>query len=241
LRTIKDVFFDERHKAWCIHCSGVLVDLECNRDHAPSKSLLQRPYPDNLPVITVCKKCNAGFSRDEEYTVAALSAALSGSTDPQTQKIPSAVGILTSNPGLRTVIDRCRTSYRTVSGEDRSAWKPDLDRIKRIVLKNARGHAFFEIGEPMLDPPSYVNVFPLSALSDGELAEFEEVGWGGMWPEVGSRMMTRVITGEDLTDNGWVEVQPGVYRYAAVQHGIMTVRSVLYEYLGTEVRWGEDD
>ncbi|RQH09487.1 hypothetical protein [Bradyrhizobium sp. RP6] len=71
--------------------------------------------------------------------------------------------------------------------------------------------------------------------------EFENVSWGGMVPEVGSRMLTRFVTGSDLTEHGWVEVQSGVYRYSAVQSGVMTVRTVLYEYLGTEVHWGDMD
>ena len=171
MRSIDD-FSDSRLKSWCIHCGGWLSDLQCNRDHAPSKAFLLRPYPANLPVMTVCKPCNSGFSRDEEYMVAILSAALSGTTDPAAQKMPSAGRVLASNSKLRASIERCRTVYRTVGGDERQIWKPDLERIKRVVLKNARGHAFFEIGEPMMEKPSYVNVFPLSALSGSELDEF---------------------------------------------------------------------
>ena len=54
-------------------------------------------------------------------------------------------------------------------------------------------------------------------------------------------MLTRFVTGSDLTEHGWVEVQSGVYRYSARQSGVMTVRSVLYEYLGTEAHWGDMD
>jgi hypothetical protein len=50
-------------------------------------------------------------------------------------------------------------------------------------------------------------------------------------------MMARLFTGQDLTENGWVLVQEGVYRCFAQQVGTMTVKSVLYEYLRTEVRW----
>jgi hypothetical protein len=68
--------------------------------------------------------------------------------------------------------------------------------------------------------------------------EFESIDNGLLWPEVGSRMMTRVITGQDLS-NGWVIVQEGVYRYAVVQQGGILVRSVLREYLATEVYWDD--
>jgi hypothetical protein len=57
-----------------------------------------------------------------------------------------------------------------------------------------------------------------------------------VWPEVGSRMMTRFATGEDLVD-GWVEVQTGLYRYGVFQADGLVVRSVIANYLATEVRW----
>jgi hypothetical protein len=41
------------------------------------------------------------------------------------------------------------SSYTTVGGEQRMVWKPDVARIERVVVKNARGHAFFEIGETL--------------------------------------------------------------------------------------------
>ena len=71
--------------------------------------------------------------------------------------------------------------------------------------------------------------------------EFENIQGDGEiagWPEVGSRMMTRVMTGQDLCD-GWVVVQDGVYRYGVAQCGVMLIRSVLFEYLATEVYWGD--
>ena len=49
-------------------------------------------------------------------------------------------------------------------------------------------------------------------------------------------MMTRVISGADML-GGWVIVQDGVYRYRVEQVGLMRVRTVLFEYLATEVCW----
>jgi hypothetical protein len=57
-----------------------------------------------------------------------------------------------------------------------------------------------------------------------------------LWPEVGSRMMTRLVTGEDMAGQ-WVVVQKGVYRYSVQQAEGLLVRSVLWEYLATEVQW----
>jgi hypothetical protein len=104
-------------------------------------------------------------------------------------------------------------------------------------LKNARGHAYFEYGEPMLEEPDHVWMYPLQALAPSERQIFEGAeDADDIWPEVGSRMMTRVLTGQDM-EGPWVTVQDGVYRYLVAQRGGLVVRSVLYEYLATEVQW----
>lgn len=115
----------------------------------------------------------------------------------------------------------------------------ESERVRRVVLKNARGHAFFEFGEPMLQEPDRVSCAPLHVLLVAARAQFEDVSMPeGLYPEVGSRMMTRLFTGQDLND-GWITVQEGVYRYAVTQNGGVLVRTVLFEYLGTEVLWSD--
>ena len=126
-----------------------------------------------------------------------------------------------------------------MGGETRIFWKPETDRIERVVLKNARGHAHFEYGEPMLQAPTHIRIFPLEGMTVTERQNFEEFSnEGGLaaWPEVGSRMTSRLVTGEDMVGQ-WVLVQEEVYRYAVQQAGGLRVRSVLCEYLATEVLW----
>ncbi len=170
--------------------------------------------------------------------VAFLSATMSGSAEPSKQIIPSARRIFEKSEALQAAISRS-SSYTTIGGEERMVWKPDMDRIERVVVKNARSHAFFEIGEPMMQKPTSVRIVPLEYMKDSEREEFES-GYDpmGMWPEVGSRMMTRLLTGDDLNGAGWVLVQNGVYRYLAIQAGLMTVRTVI-DFLATEVYWDD--
>ncbi|GAA0451020.1 MULTISPECIES: hypothetical protein [Alphaproteobacteria] len=232
-------FVDERQKAWCIHCTRSLAECETNEDHVPTKSLLSKPRPHHLPVVTICRECNNGFSRDEQYAVTFISCVLAGSSDPEAQNNPSAARALSASPALRAMIDKSRTEYTTHAGETRLLWRPDMSRIDRVILKNARGHAYFEYGEPILDEPAHVWARPLESMSVSERDSFEgSDGLGGLsaWPEVGSRMMTRVVTGEDMLGD-WVVVQDGAYRYAVQQHGGLRVRSVWAEYLATEVQW----
>ena len=66
MKQLKD-FVDTRQKAWCIHCGASLGSVQTSRDHVPSKVLLNRPLPENVPVVTICAPCNASFAHDEEY------------------------------------------------------------------------------------------------------------------------------------------------------------------------------
>ena len=49
--------------------------------------------------------------------------------------------------------------------------------------------------------------------------------------------MTRLVTGDDMRPDGWVVVQPNVYRFAVMDQDQFVVRSVIREYLATEVAW----
>lgn len=229
-------FADERNQSWCIHCTRWLSDVKVNRDHVPSKSLLYRPYPANLPVVEICEDCNSGFSKDEEYLLVFLSAVLSGSTDPACQSNPQAAAVLRRNEKLKARIERAKTAYETIGGKTETVWKPEPDRVRQVLVKNARGHAYFEYGEPLMDDPARVWFTPIQCLASEERAAFEITGGDGVWPEVGSRMMTRLATGQDLVGS-WVEVQPGIYRYAVFQEGGLVVRIVLHDYLAAEIVW----
>ena len=234
-------FVDERQKAWCIQCGAGIGDVDTNRDHVPSKVLLRKPYPENLPVVDTCVDCNNGFSPDEEYLHLFLQCVLTGSTDPEQHSDAKVARALQRHKKLRARIERSKTEYRTMGGDTRCVWVPEEQRVERIVVKNARGHVFYEYGEPMLGEPTRVWTLPLTAMSASEGEDFE---YGGVVeelagsPEVGSRMMTRVFSGQDMRD-GWVVVQDGVYRFRVQQRCGIVVRSVLFEYLATEVHWSD--
>lgn len=226
-----DDFSDVRNKVWCIHCGTPLSDVLTNRDHVPTKAFLDRPLPHHVPQVPVCSACNNGFSLDEAYLVCFLSCVLVGSTDPEKQVIAAASRLLRRSPALRARLDFART----VDQAGNYSKMPEAERVDRVILKNARGHAFFELGEPMRDDPVAVARMPLASMSPASRRDFENVTWH-VWPEVGSRLMSRLATGEDMV-NGWIVVQPAVYRYAILQDDGIVVRSVIRNYLATETRW----
>ena len=226
------------HNIWCMYCGGWIGAHPTNMDHVPSKSLLKKPYPPHLPTISACRECNEGFSLDEEYLTTFLACVLAGSTNPNDHTNARVGRALRRNPKLMAKIEKSKLIDDSLWGKTKLLWEPEWERVQRVLIKNARGHAFYEHGEPMLDAPYGFGVKPLVTMPPEKRASFEIIDYGSNWPEVGSRMMTRLITGEDLVDN-WVMVQEGVYRYAAIYSGGMAVRMVLYEYLAAEVIWND--
>lgn len=230
-------YVDERHKGWCIHCGAVLGSVESNLDHVPSKTILNRPFPENLPTVRICKSCNTSFSNDEQYFTAFLGSVLAGTTDPDQQVVERAEKILGSNYRLQDEIQTQLEVVKDADGKDQVTFVPELGRIQNVVVKNARGHFLFEHGQPAKGEPERVAIQPISTLSPDTLANFETIDYGAGWPEVGSRLMQRLISGEDMRPDGWVVVQPNVYRFAAIDQGQFIVRTVIREYLATEVAW----
>jgi len=230
-------FVDERHKAWCVHCGAVLKTVESNLDHVPSQSILDRPFPDNLSKVRIGRACNTSFSNDEEYFLAFLGSVLAGTTVPDRQLVKRAEKALANNVRLQNEIEAQRRVEKDTTGKDRVTFLPDTSRIRNVVVKNARGHVLFEHGQPALGEPAHCAFTPLILLADMGRRAFETIDYGHAWPEVGSRLMTRLVTGDDMRTDGWVIVQPDVYRFAVMDNGQFVVRTVIREYLATEVIW----
>ncbi|MEL6915879.1 MAG: hypothetical protein AAFP13_15400 [Pseudomonadota bacterium] len=229
-------FSDTRHRYWCIHCGQSITNGPTSQDHVPSKSLLDKPYPAELPTVEICRKCNSSFSLNEDYFSAFLGAALSRTTDPEKQVTTISTRILSRNLKLRERIEKSRTDYQTLGGKTQTIWKPEHARIHNVIVKNARGHVYFELGQPALGEPASVSVIPMSALSDTEQNAFFDINHDSGWPEIGSRLMTRRMTRQDL-DGSWVVVQDGVYRFAATEDDGFLVRTLIRDYLAAEVIW----
>ena len=229
---------DRRYKSWCIQCGTGIGSVRTNNDHVPSKALLEMPYPEELPTVKICTDCNTSFSRDEEYFAAFLGAVLSGSTDPESQKTSTAARIFRGNNALKKRIDSQRQDYTTLEGTQKTVWNPEMARVRNVIVKNARGHVYYELGQPAFGEPSNVGIHPLEMLSQDDLSGFLAIDHGAGWPEVGSRMMTRVVSGQDMED-GWIVVQDGIYRFAAVENNGFLVRIIIQEYLAAEVFWND--
>lgn len=230
-------YSDARSRVTCTHCGTGLHPRNENKDHVPSRCLLDRPLPEDLPTVWICRSCNASFSKDEEYFFVFLAAVLSGDARPDPSRFPSAASATQRSPRFRKLIARAQIHQLPLRDEPELLWQPDIDRFDRVITKNARGHVLHELGEPVLGMPSRILYWPVSRMSADQRDTFELVSLGPGLPEVGSRMMQRVLGLEPLV-NGWVVVQDGVYRYAVVQGSDeLLVRTLVRDYLATEVAW----
>lgn len=245
-------FSDERNKAWCIHCRATVSRVPANMDHVPSKCLLSRSMRERgarwdagegdddgyLPQVLVCKECNAGFSTDENYLLCVLHAVMAGNLYPDKQTHPEAAAVLRSNrhvvKALKAMPDGQLMLFPNL---EPFTLYPEMTRIERVVVKNARGHAYHEIAESPAGSPASVSILPLSSMTAEARSQFEARNSANdLWPEVGSRMMVHLIDGQVLVGE-WIEVEPQRYRYALDWSDGVTVRSVIWNYLATEVHW----
>lgn len=229
----RHLFIDERLTGMCVYC-GTHPNT---RDHVPSKVLLDEPYPPELPVVGACERCNVSFSLDEQYLACFLDCVICGCTEATGLQRSKVKNILEDNPALQRRIEGARKRDET----DNLLWEPEADRVRKVVLKLARGHTAYEL-YPILEEPAVVSFAPLQILSDGEISAFEQLVSGkfDLWPEIGSRAFLRVLgkSPDRFPLSGdWIVVQRGRYRYAVSEADGVIVRMVLSEYLACEVVW----
>ncbi len=218
-------FVDSRQTGFCFSCDG----LPDTRDHVPPRVLLDEPYPENLPVVGSCRACNEGSSLDEEYVACLLEVAACRSADPYTMKRTRIARKLTNNAPL---LARLRKS---LIGEGKL--EPDHERVDRVIEKMGRGLCAYETGLTTGGMSARVEYAPIAALTPEDYELFKEVNSPQLIPEVGSRMMSRVLVahGQPFLDY-WQEVQPGRFSYAVEVFSDHTVvKMVVRDFLAARV------
>lgn len=227
---------DQRQMDKCVHCGGENNTI----DHVPSKVLLDEPYPENLPGVPACWRCNQSFSMDEEYLASLIECTLTGSVDPNDIGREKIKRIVQERPALASRL--IRAQRQTSQG---IAFDVERERVSNVLLKLARGHAAFELNEPQFEEPLRLNFCPLPMMGKTEREQFEtlsQIPQLSIWPEVGSRAMQRMVIGTSESQSfvfrpGWISVQPGRYRYLAIVGDGVIVRMMFSEFLAGEVAW----
>lgn len=233
---------DNRLFRGCAYCGGV----PGTRDHVPSKIFLDEPFPDELPVVGACSKCNNGFSQDEEYVACLIECAVVGSVVPEHHRREKVAKILRRSSALRSKLESAQ-----IFDNESVSISVEAHRIKNIVLKLARGHAMFELSWYSSQEPESIWWAPILLLDEQQRKAFEDVPPPQLFGEIGARAFQRMYVlqmkvigadGEersvDMLFYDWVEVQEGRYRYLATdQDGAVCVRMVIGDYLACEVFW----
>jgi len=201
------------------------------RDHSPSRVFLDEPYPENLPVVSSCQKCNNSFSLDEEYVACLVECAKTGSVAQAIAARPKIARTLARKPLL---VSRLKESR--IANDDGITWTAEGERVCAVLVKLARGHVAYEENEPQLGEPASISILPLCAMAASVRDEFESPPNTGLWPEVGSRAMHRILVSAE-GDYPWIEVQPGRYRYLVAAGPSLVVRIVIAEYLAATIAW----
>ena len=212
----------------CIYC-GNSADT---REHVPSKVFLGGALPENLPTIPACFKCNNSFSSDEKY-VACILDVLKCKIYSNSNLQDSTVERLEKDVQLKNLIDE---SVRII--DEKVYFSIDENRLLRILVKLARGHAGFENDYVNFDDDAEIEVRYdyLFNLSENFMQEFNSISESQLWPEVGSRgllIVENLETGDAAGYMFWSEVQEGRYRYRVDynEHGGICVKIVIYEFL----------
>lgn len=214
----------------CSYCG----DFPDTRDHVPSKILLEEPYPENLPVVPCCNKCNQGFSLDEEYFACAIECIIQGTTELELLNRPKIKSILSKKEPLKT---RIKSSFKTEN--EIQYFQIDLPRFEKIITKLAKGHLKFENSEPQLEDPTSIVFKSVHSMDEKEEKSFFAPIVFDKAPEVGSRGLQNILIGQDNdVVSQWTLVQDGTYEYmVSVTLGVETVRILIWNYLAIEVIW----
>jgi hypothetical protein len=228
----KHLFFDERFRNLCVYCG----EEPATRDHVPSLIFLDLPYPQDLPVVPACKNCNQGCSKDELYVACLLDCAVSGSVASCSR--PKVKAELREHQRLA----RRLLHSRFVDENGQVWWRVESERLTRVVVKLARGHAAYEDAEPMLDEPVSTEVALLCLMPEDDVASFESELGHCLRPEYGSRAFLQMLrAARNPGERRWTVVQEGRYRYCvdrpAGKRVKILVRIVLNEYLACAVAW----
>ena len=227
----KQLFIDDRFRGVCSFC-GAVPD---NRDHVPSRVLLDKPYPENLPVVESCTGCNEGFSKDEEYLACFIECVKKGTTDYDETFRPKVAKTLKARPSIKSRIEQSKTENE--QGE--LVWKPETERIKNVVLKLAQGHMAYELGLQHVEDPIVLDVVPVPYMTEEYSSQFFSPSARGnlLYPEIGSRSFIKLGKEKSRSYGEWNVVQSGLYEYMIGQSGGDWVKLVIGDYLACEVVW----
>jgi hypothetical protein len=167
----------------CVYCG----EEATTSDHVIPRCLLEKPYPSNLPTVPSCADCNNGYSKDEEYFLAAMA---------QSGSVPSLLKKVEEGGVVDRMLSRSIGLYFSflpashVNNDGRIYITPDVQRMANVAQKIAFG-LFITRYRPRVTPPRD-SFFALKPMHDQDT----------------SNLIMAMAHTEKFTPRRWIHVQP---------------------------------
>lgn len=244
------VDFTRKGEHYCVYCG----EKSDTREHCPSKVFLSEPYPNDLPVLPACFKCNNGFSADEIYTEIYIDALkyLSGNSDTLSDKNKKHINNNTA----------FSDAQMDLTNFNKTGVMPKRDKILRILTKLSICHMVYDLSEGY--SVDGCRILPLKVeykmgleISTNEKEQFENFVYMSdkLCPIIGSRVYDRIFVLEPILNNeignvtipliimDWYNIQDDNYRYVAWFDNDNTfhVRIVLHNFLYSEAIFPQEN
>ena len=226
----KKYYGDTRLNHFCAFC-GCPTETE---DHVPSKCFLDKPHPQDLPVIPCCYKCNHDFSIDEEYVSCMIDCMKAGTASPTLVERGKTRKSLLHNLKLQERISSQIRDFGRVLLYD-----IEKERFEKVFRKLAFGHLAYENDTLAWDSPYSIDIHLLSEMSESQRDYFFRPYSRELLPEVCSHGLDHVMLRWEDGHLGscispWISIQEGRYRYCESPNGNI-VKFVIAEFLAVEV------
>jgi hypothetical protein len=113
--------------------------------------------------------------------------------------------------------------------------REEESRISTVIEKIARALWAFETGEMAGLGNAAIRFAQVAQLSDAQFDNFRRLAEPDLFPEVGSRMMSRILVSENgVIPVSWIGVQDGRFSYA-IELAMPRVKMIFGDYLAAEV------
>lgn len=209
----------------CCYC-GEWADTV---DHVPSKVFLDNPYPENLPVVPCCRKCNEQFSLDEEYVAVLLECVKWQTFAPEQFKREKIRKIIAHNPAILGTV---RESVHPLL-DGRFSIDPENARLKKVLTKLITGHLRFEgLDQGFLHDGLVITLYQDIHSNQEFYRSFHTPIFSDLLPEVGSRALMAFVENECVSSL-WFPVQLGQYEYCVAPDN-SEVRIIMQDYFGVQ-------
>ena len=228
----KTYYADDRLNDCCAYC-GHYAETE---DHVPSRCFLDKPYPQDMPVVPCCHECNRDFSKDEEYVFCFIDCMKSHTTNPDEIQREKTRKTLLHSPKLK---ERIASQIRDFGGE--TIYDIEKERFKKIMRKLAFGHLAYENDSLSWDSTFNISMWLLPEMSEAQKQSFFKPYIGNLLPEVGSRGLLNNIVlipkndDECIFVSNWKTVQENRYKYC-VSPDSNRVKLIIADFLAAEVQ-----